>query len=489
MSPEPPASFALHLSAETGAELFVIDSSMRLVERGAGRLDVQLPTGVYKLKVRRGREETERIILHDHDESITLAAPSISSPAPFQGTTRTHEWHIDAAVQQSSQVHVVAGTGAQVFVMSRYWTAPGRKPDDRGHPARGLSLRTLAGRVVVDYDATELPHVDGHDAWAACTVAVDPGTYLLHRETDGGQALEQAVVASPTWQTQVFILRDPVTGLPRPEGPHPSIAQQRALRPDAISVLMNHGHFDAQRSDMQLADVARLALADERRILSDELRQMLDGKFDNPMLGIYGAHLLVLSLDRAAREAREKPDQAQLALDFGPGDLDVIVRNLRNLVGPGHPDVEALSTRCLDASLRADKPLSAPPMLRRSWSLYVAASNEQADLIPRDVWTRVRQFVSAPPYFTWVRTASTGTDPAVAVVRSVQKRQARTTEQLVRTAGSPAARAVPAGAAAGVEQAVGALAAPRLAPEPDPRQLSLDHDIPRGVIDEAFRGR
>ena len=80
--------FALNLSADTGCELFIIDSRMRLVQRGVGNLNARLPAGVYKVKVRRGREENEQIILLDRDQTIPLGAPSVASPAPFEGTAR-----------------------------------------------------------------------------------------------------------------------------------------------------------------------------------------------------------------------------------------------------------------------------------------------------------------------------------------------------------------------------------------------------------------
>ena len=253
-----------------------------------------------------------------------------------------------------------------------------------------------------------------------------PGTYILRRVVDGSRALEQAVVAAPGWQTQLFILKDPELGVPA--GPDEAGGSSaRPPRPDAISVLMSRDHFDAARADMETTELARLALTDERRIMSDELQAMLDGKFDNPMLGMYGGHLLLLSVDRAAAEAQSTtpdaksttPGSSNLPATVGIERLDVVVANLRSLMGTSQPDVEALSLRCADPRLRTRGPLATPPMLRRSWSLYVAASNERSDLIPRAIWNRVRHFVVTPPYFTWCR--ATAQDPVVRLARSVEK--------------------------------------------------------------------
>jgi hypothetical protein len=283
---------------------------------------------------------------------------------------------------------------------------------------------------------------------------------------------------------------------------------------------MSRGGFEPWRDDMELAEVARIALTDGRRIMSDQLMQMLDGKFDNPMLGIFGAHILLLSLDRAAEEAQADSakaptagaaDRPRLELTLEAHDLDVIVRNLRRLVGDGHPDVEALSLRASDPSLRHRKPLTEPPMLRRSWSLFVAASNDKPSLCPPDLWARIRHLTPSPPYLTWL-SGSSGTDPARDLVKSmspvaVATTRSKRTRRVAAVAGGGRRRAVPAGgpltAAGGpLIAAAGPLAAmppDRLASvrkrpagrrrvDPDVRkQMSLDNDIPRAVLDRAFR--
>jgi hypothetical protein len=99
--------------------------------------------------------------------------------------------------------------------------------------------------------------------------------------------------------------------------------------------------------------------------MRDLLPQLLPEKFDNPMLGILGAHLLLL---------RSNPDL---------GLLDEVVRNLRILL-PGHPDVEALALRLPAAQLTAATAFefASPPMLFKSWSLVVASSVARAEIVP-----------------------------------------------------------------------------------------------------------
>jgi hypothetical protein len=526
-SPESTRSYTLRVEGQPADELFIVDSSFELVARGVALLEKSLPAGVYKVKSRRAREEFEKIILLDQDQTIRPQPTAFASPAPFGTSTLTHEYHRDAAESESRNVHVVAGIGARIFLQSRYWTAPQPTAEPQGNPARGLSLRRLSGQTIVEYERASVIALnwnnDGRDPAASCTVSVDPGTYLLRQEGPNGSPVERSVVASPDWQTQVFVLKNEPRSPSAPTaGPEVSDAAL-ALLPDSVSVFMSRDGFDPWRNDMELAEVARIALTDERRIMSDQLMAMLDGKFENPMLGIFGAHLLLLSLDRAAGEttaaAAEAPPAGaaatpRLELTLQAKDLDVIVQNLRRLVGDRHPDVEALSLRASDPSLRHRTPLTEPPMLRRSWSLFVAASNDAPSLCPPELWTRVRHMTPSPPYLTWLPGAS-GTDPAHDLVKRMARRTPAAVKRARRPVGAAAAAAPsrqvpraggPGGPARG--RAARDLASPLEAIAPDPvptapkpraagrrrvhpdvrRQLSLENDIPRAVVDRAFRG-
>jgi hypothetical protein len=355
---EPRDGVHLRVRAEdAAAEIFVIDAHFHLVERGIGTLETPLSPGVYKVKARAGVQTWEQhIVMRDRDEEVVIPPLDFTSPAPLVHTAKTHEYHMQAAASYSREVHVTAGQGSWIFVFARDWTPPGgeaAKPPLATNPARGLSLRDLQGHQVADLTASGR-HDLSRDPWAACNVQVTPGLYRLRLERPVGGRLEQVIVASPGWQTQLFLLQ-------RAYSPEPD---DRCADLLGASILLARGlGFTQNRADFRQTELARLGLVNQRRVLSDDIRRMLQDKAVNPMLGIYGAHLLLLE---------KQPD---LAL------LQTVITNLRGLLDMPHPDVEALALRLESGA--GSYTFDQPPMLRRSWSLIVEATIDKPDLVPR----------------------------------------------------------------------------------------------------------
>jgi hypothetical protein len=141
---------------------------------------------------------------------------------------------------------------------------------------------------------------------------------------------------------------------------------------------------DPARKNME---VARVALADERAILNDEIEQLLLLKFDDPLAGIIGGHLLLIE--------KERDPKRDISL------LDVVVKNLRALLGSEHPDVECLSLCCPDPALRRTTALVTPPVYQHSWKLLIDASRQNQALLPKELWERVQAYSALPPYLIW----------------------------------------------------------------------------------------
>lgn len=345
-------------TADESAEVFIIDGRFKVADRGRGlQSTFNLIPGIYTVKVRAGFESREEhVVLFDKPESVKFERINFPSPAPLADTGKTHEYHTSAAASESRRVHVNKGSGSSIFVFVRDWTSQ-QKSDAGGEPnrkpQRGLKLLDARGEVVADLDKESMLD-DTRDPCAACNVQVNPGIYRLALELASGDLIEQTVVASSGWQTQVFLLQ-------RNYGEDYSDRRADLI---GASILLSKDGFNPNDPRKRLVEAARLGLVNTRQVLPENvIDQILSKKFENPMLGIFGAHLLLLG--------------KQIKLDL----LRIVVDNLRRLLGENqHPDVEALALRL--GTNKTSYIFEHPPMLRRSWWQIVDATVDKEGLVP-----------------------------------------------------------------------------------------------------------
>jgi hypothetical protein len=351
----------------------VIGADFSVRAKGYGRIDQELPTGYYTVRYAAGDAVEERDITLRPNQPLTLDQPpdlKFTSAAPMELTSTTHEYHQANAQQLSQFEPLERGEGGELFIFVRDVDAGGQR-----NPAKGLSLHRLDGeRLLWLAQVAEVSTREDLARWAGRNIILDPGTYRLRLSLGRGQAVEMAVVVCPYWQSQVFLLR---------QGGEAMVGNRPII--DLMSAAQIMGHpgqgFDPWRviqgrvdpiiagEDMRLAELARQALAYDRQgIHTEDLQGMLSGKWEDPLLGIFGVHLLLM-----------RPDA-----DLGLAGL--VVNRLQNDLLPGfrHPDVEILSAEI--AQRRGGTidmpPIGAPPMLRRSWQMLVQATAERPALIP-----------------------------------------------------------------------------------------------------------
>lgn len=342
------------VAGDPTTEVFVINSRLEREVKGLGRVDIELPPGSYKAKFKAGSSAVEvPVFLRDGQSATAVVEPPpfIASPAPLDETVTTLDYQADQAAalsQQPAQVQV--GSGSRVLVMIRDIDG-----GPRLHPGTGVTLEDLTGKRLASLRATEVSSASNSNQAVVGTVALDPGNYRLSVSVTGIGVLRMTVVASPNWETHVFLLR-------RQYGPRGRV--WRADLPNAAIFMVPLGRgFEPGARHHRWMEQARLGLTAGRRVVSPELlRELLAEKFESPMLGILGANLLWEESD---------PD---LAL------LREVTLNLRGLLGE-HPDVVALEARL---GTHPSAPFTTPPMLRTSWEAILDASRRNPTLIPAD---------------------------------------------------------------------------------------------------------
>jgi hypothetical protein len=351
-------------SGDTGAEVFLLNNKYNRIGATVGSLvEFKLEPGVYTVKVRAGSYTQEKSIVLLQDQELIFDAIKFSSPAPIEDTAKTHEYHLENAENNSRKIHLQIAEGSQLYVFTRDWT-PGSDDGNtlKRNPAIGLTLMDMQEKLLVDFEAASDKYLY-KDPWAACNVALLPGAYILCLKTASGDILKQPVVTSPGWQTQIFLLQ-------RDYG-----VKEKDLRSDlsnaAIFIFRIGVGFNPlnrsnnyEFSDLRLTELARQALVNDRtRLAGNLLDQAFNRKFENPMLGIYAAHLLLLN---------EKYDKSF---------LEIVINNLRGLLQVSHPDVEALAIK---AKIKTEYIFVNPPMLSNSWKYILDASAEFPEIVPAD---------------------------------------------------------------------------------------------------------
>ncbi|MBN1992728.1 MAG: hypothetical protein JW953_08470 [Anaerolineae bacterium] len=341
------------IEAGWGVEIFIIDGQFSLVTQGLQHLKTSLSPGIYKIKFKAGTAVKEILqAVKPGQDTVHVPGPQlpIATSAPISRARAASSDHQQAAARLSRQVRQRLGQGSQLFLFARD-LEPGR-PEN---VAAGLSLLLPVGQ---ELDLAEVAARSPEARWAGCTLQVEPGVYRLRLRAQNTGILEQSLVASPGWQTQVFLFR-------RNYGPAAPVRGADLAHASVLMAELGEG-FTPDEMGLDYAELARSGLVNGRQVVSkQDLRYLLWEKFRNPMFGIYGGHLLLLA---------PEPDWELLA---------TVVKNLRRLVGD-HPDVTALALRLAAARGEAlpEASFATPPMLRSSWQQVVQASAAIPGLAP-----------------------------------------------------------------------------------------------------------
>lgn len=364
------------VAADAGSEIFLIDGSFRLVQKGIGRLTVAVPPGIYKIKNRSGQATVERmIVVREGMDTVRLDPVPLNSAMPLLISTKTHEYHQELARHAADAPGLSLGSGSAIILVARQWTAPA--PDNAvetvANPARGLSLHDMAGRLLADVEAHT--QVQGtFDPCVALDVALDPGPYRLSLLYANGRRVEQTLIASAGWQTQVYLLVDN----------NPDKTAARADLIDGAITLCKPGDpFSPDDPRLREEEILRGALRDSRKVLSDEIRARIVSPSASPMQALLGAYLLIREMKEEMKEEKEKPGapENQAPPNDDLGALRAIVANLRQSLGR-HPDVEAIASFAglPDPSFVFEM----PPMFRAGWPLLLEASVQRPASVPGD---------------------------------------------------------------------------------------------------------
>lgn len=366
------ASRTYRLRIATGDPLSrvqVFDGDDVLIAEADQAVDLRVRAGLYRLRVERLGGAAEDLVHVTSDTQIGMTGPARATPVPTVDSASSHEYYTEPSVRISrsytdAPVGSAPATGAiMVFVRAR------SAAEYRGNDlSAGLALLRPGTDEVRDLTRAGRR---GDHGWFGVNFEAAPGAYVLSF-AGPARPREMALWVAPGRQTRVFLHA----------GDEPVFA--------TAAVQMEHkgSPFDPGSERSMLVDGALAGLQSPVRPVAEEtLRRLLRAKFEDPMLGLIGAHLL---LDGTT------PD-----VDL----LDLVHANLTALLGPDAPDVQAVAARIATAF---DHPVEVGrlhdvPMLRTGLDglLDYAASDPQAIAAGSPLTSIAPHRLADAPWTTW----------------------------------------------------------------------------------------
>lgn len=373
-----------------------------------GRVELDVVPGAYKVEFRTGAETLAQIAVVAEGETREVRLGTdlpVASAAPVRDSSTSHEYQQGPAAHESRSPPLPppAGQagGSRLFLFVRdhdeqAWTGE--------NPAAGLSLHRLDGAPLYGLDEVrnrrdgpEPALYDPQGHWTSLHAELDPGAYLLRLQTATWGVVQQVVHLSAGWQTQLFLLA-------RSYGRRDERRRQADLARGSVFMTRYETGFEPGERELYLTEVALRALADGRAVPGADQLEMMGGKFENPMLGLYSACMHL-------RRPRIDPEL-----------MATVFRNLRGMLGR-HPDVVALGWALVSRWAAEGHPatglptireavermgaLAVPPMLRASADAIARASFIHPGLVePDSLAERVTtRMLLAGPWLLWTATA------------------------------------------------------------------------------------
>lgn len=393
----------LHVrAADLGTEIFLVDDRLNRINTAIGEMHTEVSPGLYKIRFRSGGTMRDHLVevpteLPPGQREVLVEGPPLqfASAMPLANTRTSHEYQQQAWSRASLPPDMRIGSGASLFVLARDpEKLLGKATSHR--PWNGLSLHSTDDTApALGLDFSEAPYRDEDLGVATAHLEVNPGTYLLRVDTGLWGIREMAVHASAGWQTQIFLSSSSLqrtrygSQQSLAEPPRTRTARRVELNSAAVLMVRPGNIFDPSHPQWRLTELARQGLAQNREtVRANDLRDMLWAKFDNPMLGLFGAALMLRS-------------------EKSGGFLQEVVGNLSSLL-PDHPDVAALrlavglQARPDNASQQA---FPLPPMLLENWKRLIQSSIDAPGLIPADSPSAAigGSYYSEGPWLVWRR--------------------------------------------------------------------------------------
>jgi len=349
--------------------VLVIDAEGNVVGRCAddqSRIELDLPRGLYTVRNSRSGTFTETLVRLDGEQTVRAAPPPVFSAATIPGAATTHEYYTYPAweASQNPTAPEQAWNGAINAGLLLFARAPQREAYAGEDQFAALSLRAPDGRTLSGFDTDAKRHATG---WSAYSARLSHGLLIL--EDRGERPRQIPVPLLRGWQTQLFVMH---RGRLLWEDMRLTMAAEHEL-----ATRQHRSPYDHNADDVRASlnmDAGLLALQNDTPSVAPQLiAAFLGSKFQNPILGLLGAYLMLLHHRREPKNREFKPV---------PGQIRTVLDNLHALM-PASADVAALRLLAKDwVDLPKLDPIERVPLFRCGAEVLLQAAASDPALLP-----------------------------------------------------------------------------------------------------------
>lgn len=362
----------LRFSVYDGWENLLPDWNRRTVD-DIKSVVLNLPEGIYTVRWEYGGIMEEKVVRLPQQQELDISL-QLQTPAPVPGSADTHEYYS----KYNGTVKMDETTGAPLgntsYLNSRLHLLL-RARNHAAYNGENLAdgLRLLDANLNPLFELGTRANLDTWSGSLLCSLPASSGQYFLEyrgKPASSSNQVDKLPRLFPLhlfsdWQTRLFIFY---------EDGQPNFASV-SLSLVRLGYQEDYDDARSERLKMDAAfDVALNGLQNNALELPKQIeRMLLYGKFDNPMLGLLGAHYLLNHPDASTTDLNQETRWQDMAY--------MVLSNMRHLL-PDSPDVAALRFK---AALRfandsrfpmPDSPVGKLPLLRASLDALLQADSE-----------------------------------------------------------------------------------------------------------------
>lgn len=362
----------LRFSVYDGWENLLPDWNKRTVD-DINSVMLNLPQGIYTVRWEYGGIMEEKVVRLPQQQELDISL-QLETPAPVPGSADTYEYYskYNGTVKRNETTGTPLGDpgnlNSRLHLLLR---ARSRSAYNGENLADGLRL--LDANLNPLFELGTRADLDTWSGSLLCSLPASSGQYFLEyrgKSVSPSNQVEMQPRLFPLhlfadWQTRSFIFYE----YGQPDFASASVSLVR------LGYQEDYDYERAERLKMDAAfDMALSGLQNNRLELPKQIeRMLLYGKFDNPMLGLLGAHYLLNHPDVNATDPGQESRWRDMA--------DKVLSNMGYLL-PDSPDVAALRFK---AALRfandsrfpmPNKPVGKLPLLRASLDALLQADSE-----------------------------------------------------------------------------------------------------------------